>query len=332
MNEYTLLSIGDATYDTFITPSEAEALCDINNQECLICFSYGEKIPVSSIDYSVGGNAANNAVGSSRLGIAVAIMTSLGTDLVGETILHRLHTDRVDTSFIQKEPALASNSSTVITYSGERTIFTYHAPHAYQFPAHFPKSQWVYLTSMGDHYELFYKEVLEKVSQNNSKLAFNPGSRQLRGDKEILLATVAASELVYVNLEEARRIVTLVHPEGNQMGIKELLDELAKIGAKKIIITDGSNGSYAFDGTHHLKCGAMPIDAYERTGAGDAFGSGSLAALIHGKDMREALIWGSVNSTSVIGFTGAQRGLLREAEIYDWIDRAEGTGLVVSEI
>jgi sugar/nucleoside kinase (ribokinase family) len=81
------------------------------------------------MDFSVGGNAANNAVGSARLGLKTAILTNIGTDLVGETILHKLHSEHADVSFITKETKGASNASTVIAYSGERTIFTFHAPH-----------------------------------------------------------------------------------------------------------------------------------------------------------------------------------------------------------
>ena len=80
MTDLELLSIGDATLDVFLTPTESESLCTLNNKECLICFSYGEKIPVKTIEYSVGGNAANNAVGAARLGVKAGIVTTLGGD------------------------------------------------------------------------------------------------------------------------------------------------------------------------------------------------------------------------------------------------------------
>lgn len=334
MNDKTLelLSIGDATYDTFLAPSEMEALCDINNQESLICFTYGDKIPVKQIDFSVGGNAANNAVGVSRLGINAAIITKMGTDLVGETILHRLSTEKVDVSYVEKEKTLPSNASTVITYSGERTIFTYHSPYHYELPTDFPRASWVYLTSMGDNYEQFYRDVMKKVTETGAKLAINPGSRQLRGEPALLLETVKASSLVYINMEEARRIVGLTSEDAKTMSVKELLTSLSQMGPETVLITDGSNGSYAFDGKVFLQCGVMPVDAYERTGAGDAFGSGSLSALIKGKTLKEALLWGTVNSASVIGYTGAQRGLLHEADIYDWLDRADSSEVLVKEI
>jgi sugar/nucleoside kinase (ribokinase family) len=87
-----------------------------------------------------------------------------------------------------------------------------------------------------------------------------------------------------------------------------------------------------FDGIKFLHCPVFPVDAYERTGAGDAFGSGFLAALIKGKTMEEALIWGTVNSASVIGYVGAQRGLLKEEDVDTWVERFKSSGVKVEEM
>ena len=63
MNKLELLSIGDASLDVFVTPTESETHCRVDDKECFLCFSYGDKIPVKSLDFSIGGNAVNNAVG-----------------------------------------------------------------------------------------------------------------------------------------------------------------------------------------------------------------------------------------------------------------------------
>jgi len=43
------------------------------------------------------------------------------------------------------------------------------------------------------------------------------------------------------------------------------------------------------------------------------------------------LIWGTVNSASVVSFVGAQKGLLKESEMADWIERAKSSGVKVEE-
>ncbi len=319
MNEenYDLLTIGDATVDVFMTPLESETVCEMDKKECKICFSYGDKIPVRDLEFTIGGNAANNAVGASRLGLKDAIVITLGGDTIGDLIVERLIKERVDTTFVSRQPATSSNYSTIINYSGERTIFTYHAPRSYEFPVQLPKTPWVYLTSMGETFRPFYNHFLRWLRDNhNIKLAFNPGTWQMKAGVEGVGEVLSLSHILYVNREEAEKLTNFPDSHGKE---KELLTLVSKLGPKISIVTDGPEGSLAYDarlpaeqGQKFLKCGIYPQEVTERTGAGDAFGSGMISALIKGRALEEALIWGTVNSASVVSFVGAQKGLLKE--------------------
>ncbi len=328
-NQIELLSIGDSSLDVFMTPDELETLCQVNTKESLIAFSYGDKIPVSNFEISIGGNAANNAVGSRRLGIKSATVLTLGDDDTGNKIVKKLNKENVDTTYVIQQPATSSNYSTIINFAGERTIFTYKAPRSYEFPVQLPAAPWVYLTSMGDSFRPFYNHLLDWVKKNEGvKLAFNPGSRQLRAGLDSIKDVMAASHIVYVNRKEAEMLTGLKETKNKE---KELLQALSALGPKISIITDGSNGSFVFDGTKFVRAGVLPVDAYERTGAGDAFGSGCVSALIKGKTLEEALLWGTLNSASVIGYIGSQRGLIKEVEMPTWIERAKSSGVEVGE-
>jgi sugar/nucleoside kinase (ribokinase family) len=324
-NKYDLLTIGDASLDVFVTPSESEAVCEIDTKECMICFGYGDKIPVKEMEFSIGGNAANNAVGTVRLGLKTAIVLTLGDDDIGNQIVDRLKKESVDTTFVIQQPASESNYSTIVSYSGERTIFTYKAPRSYAFPVKLPITPWVYLTSMGDSFRPFYNHLLDWLRLNPEiMLAFNPGSRQLRADPKEIADIIARCQIIYVNRKEAEQISGYGDSRGKE---KDLLNALVKMGVKTPVVTDGGNGSFAFDGQRYVRCGILPIDAHERTGAGDSFGAGFISALIKGKSFDEALVWGTVNSASVIGYTGSQRGLLKEVEVPEWIERAKSSGI-----
>lgn len=324
-----LLSIGDATMDVYLAPTESETLCRLDDKDTLICFSYGDKIPVKSIDYSVGGNAANNAVGTRRLGIRSGFLATLGADSTGNQIIRKLEEEKVDLTYVIQQPNAESNYSTVINYGGERTIFTYKAPRSYEFPVNLKAIPWVYLTSMGESFGPFYKHVANWLGKNKDvKLAFNPGSRQLRAGVGALRQIMELTYLIYVNRKEAEMLTGMEDSRGKD---KELLEELSGLGPKACVITDGGNGSFVFDGEKFIRAGILPIDAYERTGAGDAFGSGCLAALVKGKSFKEALLWGTANSASVIGYTGPQRGLLHDSDIITWLERARSSGVEVKE-
>ena len=329
MEEIDLLSIGDASLDVFLSPTESETLCQLNDKEAIICFSYGDKIPVKNLVFSIGGNAANNAVGTKRLGIRSACVLSVGDDYIGKQIVERLNEERVNINFVVQQTSTSSNYSTIINVAGERTILTYKSPKSYDLPIGLPKVPWVYLTSMGDSFGPFYNQLTDWLKDKpETKLAFNPGSRQIRAGMEAIRGVLSRSHILYVNRKEAETIVSL---ENSQKKEKELLSSLCKLGPKISIVTDGDSGSYAHDGTRFLKCSILPIDAFERTGAGDSFGSGCLAALIKGKDLGEAMIWGTVNSASVIGYTGSQQGLLRQDEMSTWLERAQSSEVKVEE-
>ena len=330
MSNLDLLSVGDANLDVFIAPSESESLCDINTKECLIAFSYADKIPVKNLEFSIGGNAGNNAVGTKRLGVNSGAVLTLGDDSTGIQIIERLKHEEVDLTYVIQQPSTLSNFNIVVTYTGERTIFTYHAPRSYEFPVQLPKVPWVYLTSMGESFKPFYNHITEWLVKNpETNLAFNPGSWQLRAGIDAIGSIFKLTKLVFVNKQEAEK---LTGHEAKDSVTKELLVALSNLGPKISVITDGSNGSYVFDGVKCFHCGVLPVDAYERTGAGDAFGSGFLSAIIKGKSIEEALIWGTVNSASVIGYVGAQRGLLREEDIDTWVERFKSSGVKVEEM
>ncbi len=330
MANLDLLSIGDANLDAFIVPSESESLCEIDTKKSLIAFSYGDKIPVRNLEFCVGGNTANNAVGVARLGINVGAVLTLGDDSTGLQIIEKLKEEKVDLSYCIQQPATLSNFNVVVSYTGERTIFTYHAPRSYEFPVQLPKVSWVYLTSMGESYRPFYTHMAEWFIKNPEiKVAFNPGSWQLRGGIKEIGNIFKLSYIVFVNKEEAEKLTGF---EVKSSVTKELLMALSGLGPQISVITDGGNGAYLFDGHKFLSCGIMPMDAYERTGAGDAFGSGFLSAIIKGKTMEEALAWGTVNSASVIGYVGAQKGLIKIDDMDTWLARFKSSGVKVEEM
>jgi ribokinase len=119
-----------------------------------------------------------------------------------------------------------------------------------------------------------------------------------------------------VNKEEAERIL-----EVPQTDISKLLPLLLALGSKRVIITDNRNGAYTFDGavSHVVPMYPDTREPFERTGAGDAFASTITAAIAMGKPFEEALLWGPINSMSVVQKIGAQEGLLSRTAIETFI-------------
>lgn len=310
---FDIISIGDSTVDEFLTIDDAKVSCDLNRENCIICFNYADKIPAKSFtQVPAAGNAANAAVGSARLGLATGIYTVLGNDKAGHEILEIFKAEGVATDFVQIDENHGTNHSVILNYLGERTIFVFHNPRNYKFPQNLAPAKWIYYTSLAKEHAQLHQPLIDYVLKNNVKLAFNPGSWQIREGIDVLSQIIKHSEVFILNRQEAQNLVG----EGE---IKDLLQKLVKYGSKIVVITNGPEGSYSFDGEKFYKLGIFECPIVERTGAGDAYSTGLLAALCSGKSLPEAMVWGTFNAASVIQKIGPQEGLLKKAELEKYL-------------
>lgn len=302
-----VLSIGDCTVDVFLNLEEGNVKCNLKKQYCEICFHYGDKIPVKEVIQIPGtGNAANMAIGSRRLGLKSSISTIVGNEGSGETIIKNFKKEKVDTNHLHEDKKSPTNYSAIINYEGERTIFSHHEDRKYKFPKIKSKPKWIYLTSVGHNYEKLYQATIDYCRKNNVKLGFNPGTLQVRDGYKKIKNVIDQCNVIIINKEEAGMILETTEPRP----IKYLLKAMFDHGPDNVVITDGEHGAYSYDGQEFIHIPATKTSVVERTGAGDAFSTGYIAAIIHGKNHREALVWGTMNSDEVIRYVGPQKGLL----------------------
>lgn len=307
--KYDVLSLGPARMDVFVQlpPEEVVELCSIDRQRCMIELGFGEKIAARGMEFAIGGNTGNNAVGLSRLGLKPAIIGSFGDGWTDKQAMEILKAEGVETKYIKVIPG-NFGFGVIINYQGERTILSYYPRMACEWPGDEElEAEWIYLTSMGEGYEEFYQRAVEWALQKKTRIAFNPGTRQIKAGYMHLDYAYKNASVLFVNKEEAE---TLLEKADLRTDIKVLLDQMYKLGPRLVIITDGQAGTYAYDGTKFWHMPIVPAEVVERTGAGDAFGSGFLAAFKSGKSIQEALRWGTVNSASVLEHVGPQKGLL----------------------
>lgn len=310
---FDLITIGDCMIDAFhlLEDHEIQLVCDLRREDCRLCLTYADKIPVKEIKKMVAGNAANNAVGSARLGLKTAIYTVVGDDSSGQLIKAKLEEAGVETDYLIIERGAESNYSTVLSYQGERTILVYHSDRSFKFPVMQP-ARYLYFTSMTKAgHEAITPDLLAYVRQHRSKLIYQPGTYQLRLSAGASPDLLEVSEMIIMNVEEAKMYLAL--PESTN--IADLLAHLRKFGPKIVVITDGPKGSYAASNDGQWFLPSRPeIKRIEATGAGDAYATGFTAALLCGCDVPEAMRWGTLNAEGVIQQIGSQAGLLtREA-------------------
>ncbi|HUQ30298.1 MAG TPA: carbohydrate kinase family protein [Candidatus Paceibacterota bacterium] len=318
------VAIGDTAVDEFIRLKDAKVTCDIDSENCTISMKWGDKLP---FEYSVllpgVGNAANAAVSAARLGLHAGFVSNVGKDRYGEEILASFAREGVDASCVAVNEGMITNHHYVLWYESERTILIKHEDYPYVLPDNFVAPRWIYLSSAGAQSEAFHGALTTWLMEHpETKIAFQPGTFQISMGKEKLAPLYARTDFLAVNKEEAERILG----RGKE-DIKTLLGDLAALGPKQVLITDGPKGAYAYDGTDMFMVPMYPDPKppFERTGAGDACTSTIVVAMALGKPLQEALLWGPVNSMAVVQEIGAQKGLLTRPALEKFLTEAPET-------
>jgi sugar/nucleoside kinase (ribokinase family) len=284
--------------------------------------AFADKIPYESLMVAPAvGNASNVAVGARRMGLNTAILTAIGGDHYGTEILDLYHKEGVSTEYVKVNKNLPTNYHFVLTYQAERTILIKHQKYIYDDPhALDSRTEWIYFSSIAEHTLPFHRKVADYLKKHpNVRMGFNPGTYQLRFGAKNLAGIYQHTYALFVNREEAAFILGTKNED-----IKFLFKGLHKLGPKVVVITDGPKGAYASDGVeaYFMPPYPDPKPPISRTGAGDAFSTGFLCALIYGLPVQEALRWAPIESMHVVQYLGAQTGLLSKNALKTLLKKA----------
>lgn len=315
-----ILVVGDALIDSFLSIQHDAKYCHVDRDKSEIFFDLGSKILVEDAQFLLGGNACNVSVGLSRLGFSAMLAAEIGTDEFSEKIINGLKKENILLDRLVQTKDAPSTFSVCLNFKEDRTLFVRHVVRKHDISLSDVSTLWVYLTSVGKEWKHVYKNVQELVSKTSCKLAFNPGSTQIHEGRESFRDILSLTDILFVNREEAEEIVygAVQHTENETNTPQALTAELQKFGARVICLTDGERGSFVRTNTgEFLQEPIVKCTVVEKTGAGDAYASGFMGALLSEKSLQEAMLWGATNSASVIGRIGAQPGLLTKKQIIE---------------
>lgn len=309
----TIVTIGKAAQDVFLRsaePFKEDTHKGVKYEQVPV----GQKLDLEEVVFATGGNVTNAAVTFARQGLHSRYMWCLGTDSASQTILRELDDNGVDTSHVaEKDRYRSSYSAILMLNGGERTILNYKGqmPTAHSHDLKLDvidTADWVYVSSLGD-IELL-ERIVSRAAKHHVRVMLNPAGSELK-EMQKLKAILEDVEVLAVNKEEAQQIVS-----------GETLEELVRHGRNYcpvVIVSDGPNGAMATDGKTIVMAGMYEdVPVVDRTGGGDAFGSGFLSQYSQGKSLKDSMIFASANSTSVVTKIGAKEGILHKGvELHD---------------
>lgn len=329
-----VITIGSATMDVFVECDEANIVsvstkCDKSE---FMSYPYGAKVEVTDFTSNTGGGGVNTALNFANLGFSTSAICKIGDDIYSKGVLEVLGKSTLDLSNIIQDNTVSTGFSIILlSFQGDRTVLAQRGANAtlkkseINFDA-IKQAKLLYVAPLSGESNKALGSIVEFANQNGVKVCFNAGTTSIKRGFEYIKKILEDSHIVVMNKEEASMCTKiqvrpdsrtekfseqLIHPD-----VKEMLKKLKINGQQVIVITDGKNGAYAYDGKTFYQCPNFPAVVVSTLGAGDAFASTFSATLDRTNlDVGKSLMYASVNSASVVSKFGANEGFLTFDEI-----------------
>ncbi len=329
-----IITIGSATMDVFVECDEANivSVCTKNSNSDFMSYPYGSKIDISTFASNVGGGGVNTACNFGNLGFETSAIFKIGKDFYADGILNFFKEKKVKLdNIVQKSDTSTGFSVILVSFQGDRTVLAHRGANAHiteediNFEA-IKEADLIYIAPLNGDSNKVLEKIVDFAEEHDTKICFNAGTTSIKRGYEHLKGILDSAHVVVMNKEEASMATGIqVRPDTKtekfsqeviHQDIKSMIQALKIKDYQVVVITDGNKGAYAYEGKKFYYCPTFPSEVISTLGAGDAFASTFCATLFkNGKDIGNALMYGSVNSASVVSKFGATEGLLTFEEI-----------------
>lgn len=307
---FDVITFGSATLDILLIPESKEIKKVISPKS--ICFNLGEKISVKKIYLTSGGGGTNAATTFANQGFKVAYFGAVGDDFAGKIVEDDLRERKISLNYFFKTKKALTNLSVILPSESERTIFVYRGASEFipKVSLKNLKAKWFYLAPLGKSFPSFFERILRIANENKIKIALNPSKEQIISLKEKLGKIFAKCQVVILNQEEAS-LATQIPPQRE----KEILRKLNEWVEGIWIVTKGPLGGVVCDGRFVYEFEALKVSkVVDRTGCGDAFGSGFVAGLLKNFSIEKSIQLALANASGCLREIGAKNGLLKKKD------------------
>lgn len=310
---FDIITFGSATGDIFLRLGKEFF------QDQRICFPLGGKFVVDDVAIFSGGGGTNSACTFASQGLKTAYVGKIGNDLMGRMVNDDLQKFKVSQSFLRKDDNLKTAFSVILSPSlSDRVILVYkgacHFLTAEEIAwSKIKQARWFYIAPLYGMLAGIWGQIVSWAKENDIKVAVNMSEEQMSLDKNTLHSILAKVDVLILNSEEAFNLAGVGGDE------KEAVRIISSVCPAIIVITRGEKGSLVYDGKRILEAGVSRSSFVEKTGAGDAYGSGFVAGLLQKSNIEYAIQLATANSESCIQTVGAKNGLLlSKKSLNDW--------------
>jgi ribokinase len=276
--------------------------------------SAGETLTGHTFFTAPGGKGANQAVASSRLGVATCMVGQVGDDIFGGTLMDGLGAAGVDVSGVITHRSESSGVALItVDDAGENTIVV--VPGANGTVSNNDVERLQPLLSEANVLLLQLEIPLDAVisaaraaQQRGVMVVLDPAPACLLPDE--LYHTI---DVLTPNETEAAALVGFA--VATEQGVRDAAKVLIERGCRHVIIKLGGKGAYWATAEDDQFYPAFPVKAVDTVAAGDAFNGALAAALAEGCSMPEAIKWGMAAGALSTTRSGAQPSMPERGEV-----------------
>ncbi|MFN2455677.1 MAG: carbohydrate kinase family protein [Pyrinomonadaceae bacterium] len=295
--EFDVVGFGENTIDYLIVAPHFPA--------------FDTKVRFEEYTQTAGGRVASALVGLQRLGLSTAYAGRFGTDAEGSFGLQSLKSEGVNTDFAQHIEGAQTRTSFIVinAHTGERTIL-WNLDERLTYMAHeaplglVKRGRVLHLDATDAAASL----AMARAAKQSGTLVSANINQTFNGTGDLL---------PLVDILITSRDFSLQHT--NHTNERAALKELnARYHCPLVCMTRSARDALALCGGEYFETPALPIpDTHttDTTGAGDAFHTGFLYALLRGENIQTTLKLASAIAALKCRELGARRGLPSQIEL-----------------
>jgi len=250
---------------------------------------------IGRLKHGGGGSASNAAVNASKLKLKTGIIGKVGFDEYGWFLIQNFRSHRVNVDHVivdLKKPTGVSliivneeGTPQFIQMVGASEPVSSGEIHA----AYIQEAQHLHMTGIN----LEILETASRVAKESGKtVSFDPGRKKSELGYRKLAPVLRNIDYLLINRREAR---VLLGARADDLDILEVMSRLRRRidEDKTYVVKGGSEDILVSSPEGNFSVSPFKVKVVDTIGAGDAFDAGFLTALIKGRDLADAVVYGA---------------------------------------
>lgn len=265
----------------------------------------GESLMALGSSLGPGGKGANQATAASKAGAQVHFVAKVGKDQFSHLAADHLTRSAIHSyTLYQSESEPTGNAiiyvsqengeNMIAIYSGANTTITYS-----EIQKIIPElsSSDVLLVQLENNFDATHS-LIKIAHELGKQVILNPAPYSAE-----IIPSIPFVDVITPNETEASLLSGIDISDFDTA--KEAALRIARLGAKKVLITMGSRGALLLDNRQFSHIRAFPAVTVDTTGAGDAFNGALAASLAAGNSLVQAATWASAFASLAVELEGA---------------------------